>query len=117
MIINHDTQKDDVAIVSPLEPVTAGSFMVDLERNVIPKLSKHMICWKRYVDDAISYIKTIFIEYVLSRLDSFHRKIKFIFKEEKDNENSFSDMILRNDSSIDTTLGKRKTDEKLSKNS
>ena len=68
-----------------------------------------MICWKRYVDDAISYIKTIFIEYVLSLLDSFHRKIKFIFKEEKDNENSFSDMILRNDSSIDTTVRKTKS--------
>ena len=32
------SQKDGVAMVSPLGPVIVGIFMVDLERNVIPKL-------------------------------------------------------------------------------
>ena len=50
---------------SPLGPATAGNFKVDLERNVIPKLSTHMTKWKRYVDDAITYIKPSSIDYVL----------------------------------------------------
>ena len=45
------SQKDGVAMGSPLGPVIAGIFMVDLERNVIPKLSTHMTKWKRYVDN------------------------------------------------------------------
>ena len=36
------SQKDGVATGSPLGPVIAGIFMVDMERNVIPKLSTHM---------------------------------------------------------------------------
>ena len=59
------SQKDGVAMGSPLGPVTAGNFKVDLERNVIPKLSTHMTKWKRYVDDAITYIKPSSIDYVL----------------------------------------------------
>lgn len=42
---------------------------------------------------------------MLSVLDSFHKNIKFIFKEEKDNKNSFLYvLILRNSSSIETTF-------------
>ena len=59
------SQKDGVAMGSPLGPATAGNFKVDLERNVIPKLSTHMTKWKRYVDDAITYIKPSSIDYVL----------------------------------------------------
>ena len=39
---------------SPLGQVIAGIFMVDVERDVIPKLSTHMAKWKRYVDDKIT---------------------------------------------------------------
>ena len=35
-------QKDGVAMGSPLVPVLAGIFMVELERAVIPKLSQHV---------------------------------------------------------------------------
>ena len=41
----------------PLGPVIAGIFMVELERNLLPTLSQYMTSWKRYVDDAISYVK------------------------------------------------------------
>ena len=57
---SHDdelyTEKDVVAMGSRLGPVIGGIFMVDLERNVIPKLSTHMTEWKRYVDDIMAYI-------------------------------------------------------------
>ena len=39
---------------SPLGPVIAGVFMVELERNVIPELK--MTTWKRYVDDTFAYL-------------------------------------------------------------
>ena len=57
--------------------------MVDLERNVIPKLSTHMTKWKRYVDGTIAYIKSSSIDYVPPVLNSFHENIKVTFEEEK----------------------------------
>ena len=84
------SQKDSVAMGSPLEQVIAGIFMVDLEENVIPKLSTHMTKWKRYVDDTITYIKPSSINYVLSVMNSFHKNIKFTFEEEKDNKIHYS---------------------------
>lgn len=49
-------QKDGVAMGSPLGPVLANIFMVQLERNVIPKLTHCMLPWKRFVDDTIAWI-------------------------------------------------------------
>ena len=50
---------------SPLGPVIAGIFMVELERNLLPTLSQYMTSWKRYVDDTISYVKVDCIENLL----------------------------------------------------
>ena len=99
------SQKDGVTMGSPLGPAIAGIFMVDLERNVIPKISIHMTKWKRHVDDTITYINPSSIDYVLSVLNSFHKNIKFSFEEEKDDKISFLDvLILRNGSTIETTV-------------
>ena len=69
-----------------------------------------MTKWKRYVDDTITYIKPISINYVLSVLNSFHKNIKFTFEEEKDNKISFLDvLILSNGSSIETTVYRKFT--------
>ena len=104
------SQKNGIAMGSPLGPVIAGIFMVDLERNVIPKLSTRMTKWNKYVDDTITHIKPSSIDYVLSALNSFHKKIKFTFEEEKDNKISFlDDLILRNGSSIETTVKRKIT--------
>ena len=98
------SQKDGVAMGLLLGPAIAGIFIADLERNVIPKLSTHMTKWKRYVDNTITYIKLRSIDYLLSVFNSFHRNVKFTFKEEKDKNISFLDvLILRNGSSIETT--------------
>ena len=40
---------------SPLAPVLAGIFMVQLERALIPELSQRQF-WKRYVDDTINFV-------------------------------------------------------------
>ena len=103
--ISRKEMNDGVAMGSLLGLVIAGIFMVDLEKNVVPKLSTHMTEWKRYVDDTIAYIKPSYIDYVLSILNSFHKNMKFTFEEEKDNKISFLDvLILRNGSSIETTV-------------
>ena len=88
------SQKDGVAIESRLEPVIVRIFIVDLERNMIPKLSTYMTKWKRYVDDTITYIEPNSIDYVLSVLKSFHKNIKFTVEEEKDNNIKDKDKIL-----------------------
>ena len=99
------SQKDGVPMGSPLGPVIEEIFMVDLERNVILKVSTHLTKWKRYVDDTITFIKPCSINCVPSVLNTFHNNIKFTFEEEKDNKVSLSEvLILRNGSSIETTV-------------
>ena len=39
---------DGVAMGSPLRPVIAGIFVVELERTLLPKLTEHMTPWKQY---------------------------------------------------------------------
>ena len=65
---------------SPLGPVIAGIFMVELERNLLPTLSQYMISWKRYIDDTISYVKVDCIENVLNILNFFHANISFTYE-------------------------------------
>ncbi|XP_066923228.1 uncharacterized protein [Clytia hemisphaerica] len=50
-------QIDGVAMGSPLGPVIAGIFMVELETNIVPKMSDNVKIWKRYVDDTFCVIK------------------------------------------------------------
>ena len=92
------SRKDSVAMGSPLGPIIAGIFMVDLERNVIPKLSIHMNKWKRFADGTVTYIKPSSIDYVLSVLNSFHKNIKFTFEEEKNGSFTHNDVNLHRDS-------------------
>ena len=68
------TQADSAAMGSPLGPVLAGIFIVELERTILPTSGEHMSARKRYVDDIISYMKEESIEYVLSKLNGYHDK-------------------------------------------
>ena len=51
-------------MVSTLGPVRGGTFMVLLERTILPTLREHISAWNRYVEDTISYIKEESIEHV-----------------------------------------------------
>ena len=44
---------DGVAMESPLGPVLADIFMIELEKVVLPELTECIKYWKRYVDDTI----------------------------------------------------------------
>ena len=76
-------QCDGIAIGSPLGPVIAGIFMVELEKSLNPNLMEHMSRWKRYVDDTIAVIQLSSIEHVLSILNSFYQNIEFTYELEQ----------------------------------
>ena len=85
---NHDIyiQRDGVAMGSPLGPLLAGIFMVNLERSSIPKLNVYINFWRRYVDDTITFVKIRSVKYTLSVLNNFHPKIKFTYEMETESK-------------------------------
>ena len=82
------------AMGSPLGPVLAGIFMVNLERSLVPLLKDQLSFWKRYVDDTITFIKTGSAEYVLLILNSFHPNIECTYKTEVNSKLAFLDVLL-----------------------
>ena len=56
---NHDIyiQSDGVAMGSPLGPVLARIFMVNLERSLVPNLNVYINFWRRYMNDTITFVK------------------------------------------------------------
>ena len=74
------TQRGGVRMGSPLTPILASSFMVELERNSIPMLNDHLSCWRRYVYDTICFIKNGLVENLLSTLNNFRNSIKFTYE-------------------------------------
>ena len=49
-------QNDGVAMGSPLAPVLAGIFMVELENALV--LKQHIKNWRHYVDDNFVYVNS-----------------------------------------------------------
>eukprot|EP00794_Sanderia_malayensis_P016365 gene16365-18008_t len=72
-----DLQADGVAMGSPVGPVLAGIFMVELERALLPTLPEFMLPSKRYVDDPISWINSQATDRITNVLNGFHESIKF----------------------------------------
>ena len=112
---NIYVQNDGVAMGSPLGPVLANIFMVELERLVIPTLMDQMKCWTRYVDDTLCYIKTDSIDYVLKMLNGFHINIQFTCEVEIDSKISFLDVLVIRDSNnnINMTVYRKSTNNDI----
>ena len=70
-------QVDGVAMGSPLGPVSADMFMIELEMAISPELTECIKYWKRCVDDTISFVKLETINYVITKLNSFYNNIHF----------------------------------------
>ena len=64
-------QVDGVVIGSPLGPVLADIFMIELEKAILSELTEYIKYWKRYVDDMISFVKLGTINYIITKLNSF----------------------------------------------
>ena len=103
-------QKDGIAMGSLLGLVIAGTFMVELERNLLPTLSQYMTSWKRYVDDTISYVKVDCIEHVLNALNSFHANISFTYEQECNGMICFLVVLtMRKNNTIETNVYRKQT--------
>ena len=89
---------------SPLAPLLASIFMIELESSLFPNLIK-ITFWKRYVHDTICFVKTGPIEYLISMLNSFHKNIKLSYEVESNAKLPFLHVLLmRNDEDIITTV-------------
>ena len=98
-------QTDGVAMGSPLGPVLADIFMIELEKSLLPELTSYISYWKRYVDDTICFIKIEYVDNILSVLNGFDNNIKFTVEEEKEGMLPFLDVLIcRNDKSIEITV-------------
>ena len=73
-------QNDGVAMGSPLGPVLAGIFMVELKNSLVPTLGNMVLNWKRFVDDTIGYVKNGGIDVILSNLIVFIPTYSLIMK-------------------------------------
>ena len=113
--LNIYVQNDGVAMGSPLGPVLANIFMVELERLVTPTLMDKMKCWTRYVDDTLCYIKTDSIDYVLKILNGFHKNTQFTYEVERDSKISFLNVLVIRDSNnkITTTVYRKSTNNDI----
>ena len=77
-------QVDGVAMGSPLGPVLANIFMVELETKLVPTLSEKVSLWQHYMDEIFKFIKKTEFESVKIVLNSFHDDIKFTHENEND---------------------------------
>ena len=75
-------QLDSLAMGTPLSPVIADIFMVDLEEKAGSDIAPSV--WKRYVDDVLSVVKRDKRQLLLDHLNKQHEKIRFTNEEERD---------------------------------
>ena len=101
---------DGVAMGSPLGPVFADMFMIELEKTLLPDIYiQYIKFWRRYIDDTISYVKIGSIKYILSLLNSFDESIQFTFESENKGTLPFLDVLLcRNGRELITTVYRKK---------
>ena len=104
-------RNDGVAMGSPLGPLLAYIFMTPLEEEVIPKLTLYLFNWKRYVDDTHAYANPQKVDFILTKLDSYHPNIQFTFKLEKNKQITFLGVLVKRTASnqIETSVHKKET--------
>ena len=108
-------QTDGVAMGSPLGPVFADIFMIELEKTLLPDIYiQYIKFWRRYIDDTISYNKIGSIKHILSLLNSFDENIQFTFESENKGTLPFLDVLLcRNGRELITTVYRKKTNNDI----
>ena len=76
-------QLHGVAIEAPLGPLLANVFMCSLEEEIVPTLKDSLVHWKRHVDETHAYTGPEKIDYVMKKLNTYHKQIQFICELEK----------------------------------
>ena len=108
-------QIDGVAMGSPLGPLLAKTFMISLEEAILPSIKKHVVHWKRYVDDTHAYIDPSKIEFVLEKLNSCHTNIQSTHEIEENQKITFLDVLITRtrDNKLETTVFRKETNTDL----
>ena len=88
-------QNDGVAMGSPLGPLLANILMTSLEEEVMPKLTTFLCNWKRYVDDTHGYANPEKVDFILTKLNSYHANIQLTFELEKNKQIAFLDVLVK----------------------
>ena len=70
---------------SPLGPVVAGIFIVELETGIFSTLGNIVLNWKRFVYDITGYVENGSIDIILSKLNSLHPNIQLFYESEEEN--------------------------------
>ena len=98
-------QTDGVTTGSPLGPILAGIFMVELQTKIVPALGNLLRRWKRYVDFTFCIVKTDSVNEILLKLTSFHMNIQFTYEAESNNALPFLEvMIICKNNNIETAV-------------
>ena len=66
-----------------------------LKKSIVLALNNCLVHWKRYVDDTHVYIKPDKVDYVLKKLNTYHKQIQFTYELQKDQRISFLDVSIR----------------------
>ena len=100
---------------SPVGPVLADIFMIELEKKLLPYIYiRYINFWRRYVDNTISYVKIGSIKHVLCLLNSFDENIQFTSESESKGTLPFLDLLLcRNGRELTTTVYRKKTNNDI----
>ena len=107
-------QVDGVAIESPLGPVLADIFMIQLEKVILLELTECIKYWKRYVNDRISFVKFGSINYIITKLNSFDKNIQFSLEEEEKWKSPFLYVLIqRNGNSIVAPIFRKPTNNNI----
>ena len=90
-------QCDGVSMGSPLGPLLADIFLIDLEKKILPKFKENgVVYYKRYVDDIFAIVKQESnIDHIRDILNGFHPAIQFTSELEQDNQLPFLDIHIR----------------------
>ena len=96
---------------SPLGPLLANIIMTSLEEEVIPKLTPYLCNWKRYVDDTYAYVNPKKVDFILTKLNSYHPNIQFTFELEKNKQITFLDVLVKRTvaNQIETCVHRKET--------
>ena len=96
-------QNDGVAMESPLGPILANVFIMELENTLVPRLHEHVKKWKHFVDDTFAYVRNESIDYVLTTLNSFNPDLNVTYEKENNSQLLFLDVLfIRNGTHLDT---------------
>ena len=108
-------QSDGVAMGSRLGALLAHIFMTSLEEEVVPKLTPYLSNWKRYVDDTYAYADPEKVDFVLTKLSSYHPNIQFIFVLEKNKQITFLNVLVKRTvaNQIETCVHRKETSTNL----